>query len=372
MRRVLVINGPNLNLLGTRETGIYGHGTLEDLDRQVAEWGSRMGIDVVAFQSNHEGALIDRIHEARHEVDGIVINGGALTHYSYALHDALVAVALPSVEVHLSNIHAREPWRAVSVTGPASLRTIFGRGPVGYRDGIRALVNLTEAPPEEIPYGDDPEQVIDVRRPEGDGRHPAAVLLHGGFWRHEWSRDTIDSLAVDLHRRGWLTANVEYRRLGVGGAWPTPGEDVLAAIAAVAGRDDVDVSRIVLVGHSAGGHLALFASRWAPAATVVGLAPLSDLARALELDLGDGSVREVFADTGAAAADPTTDPPRVPQIIVHGTGDTKVPIELSSRYVEAARTAGAAVEYVTPDTGHFELLDPRSEVWEDVVAILER
>jgi len=139
---VLVVNGPNLNLLGTREPDIYGTTTLADLDRMCEEWGRGLGLTISTFQSNHEGAIIDRIQAAAGSTDGIVLNAGALTHYSYALYDALVAVALPTVEVHISDIHAREEWRTRSVIQPACLSQISGQGLDGYR---RALEILAES-----------------------------------------------------------------------------------------------------------------------------------------------------------------------------------------------------------------------------------
>jgi 3-dehydroquinate dehydratase-2 len=141
--RVLVVNGPNLNLLGFRRPEVYGHGTLSDLEASCAAWGSELGLEVETYQSNHEGAIIDRLHAALGTTDGIVINPGALTHYSYALHDAIEAVAIPTVEVHLSDITAREPWRATSVVAPACLTSIFGRGVSGYRDALEILANLS-------------------------------------------------------------------------------------------------------------------------------------------------------------------------------------------------------------------------------------
>lgn len=137
MPRIDVINGPNLNLLGSRQPEVYGTTTLAELEAHCLEWGRSAGVEVTHFQSNHEGALIDRIHEGG--ADGIVLNAGAFTHYSYALHDAIVAVSAPTVEVHISNIHAREPWRRVSVIRPACLTQISGEGIDGYRRAIEIL-----------------------------------------------------------------------------------------------------------------------------------------------------------------------------------------------------------------------------------------
>lgn len=132
--QILVINGPNLNLLGTREPGIYGSQTLVDIERSLAQVAADHGVRIAFFQSNHEGALVDRVHSARDDgTDFIIINAGAYTHTSVALRDALAAVAIPFVEVHLSNVHRREPFRHHSYLSELALGSIVGLGPAGYR-----------------------------------------------------------------------------------------------------------------------------------------------------------------------------------------------------------------------------------------------
>jgi len=138
--RVLLLNGPNLNLLGLREPGLYGAQTLAQIEADLQQQASGLGVSLETFQSNHEGALVDRIHAARGEVDGILINAGALTHTSIALRDALLGVAIPFVELHLSNVHAREPFRQQSYLADKALGVISGFGPASYRLALQGIV----------------------------------------------------------------------------------------------------------------------------------------------------------------------------------------------------------------------------------------
>jgi 3-dehydroquinate dehydratase-2 len=139
MKKILVINGPNLNMLGVREPNVYGGKTLNEINRRLEQLAKELNVELEFFQSNHEGAIIDRIHQAYAFQDAILINPGAFTHYSYAIRDAISAVGLPVVEVHLSNIHVRESFRHQSVMAAIVIGQICGFGHFSYELGLRAL-----------------------------------------------------------------------------------------------------------------------------------------------------------------------------------------------------------------------------------------
>jgi len=139
--QLLVLHGPNLNLLGTREPGLYGSSTLAEIDEALQQQAASLGVALASFQSNHEGALVDRIHQARGHCDGILINAAAYTHTSVAIRDALLAVEIPFVELHLSNTHAREPFRNHSTLADKAIGVICGFGPTSYRLALDGLVD---------------------------------------------------------------------------------------------------------------------------------------------------------------------------------------------------------------------------------------
>ena len=140
MKKILVLHGPNLNLLGLREPDVYGHETLEEINRRLVDLGDELGIEVECRQSNHEGQLIDWLHEARETMVGVVFNPGGYTHTSVALRDAVAAISLPVVEVHLSNVHGRDEFRQRSMIAPVCLGSIAGFGWRSYMLALRALV----------------------------------------------------------------------------------------------------------------------------------------------------------------------------------------------------------------------------------------
>jgi pimeloyl-ACP methyl ester carboxylesterase len=205
---------------------------------------------------------------------------------------------------------------------------------------------------ETVAYGGHPDQVADVRR--GDGEL-TAILLHGGFWRPEWTRSTTRALAVDLAVRGWTSWNVEYRRSGL--------DDMLADVAAALERCGPGT----VVGHSAGGHLALWAAATGRAERVVSLAGVTDLARAAREGIGENAAVDL------AGADPPThaDPMRLLPldarvVLVHGTEDDRVPVDYSRAFAAAS---GAELLELS-GVGHFDVIDPRSAAWAEVVARL--
>ena len=348
--RFLVVNGPNLNLLGTRQPDVYGSTTLADLEALIEKWAAAMGSETECVQSNSEGEIIDLIQGF--EGDGIVINPGAFTHTSHAIADAIRGVDVPSVEVHISNVREREPWRAHSLIAAACTRTIYGRGIVGYRNAMRHLLNRAAMPFSTVRYGPHPDNVGDLRVGGGD----LVVFAHGGLWRHEYERDTTESLAVDLTGRGFDTWNIEYRRLGTGGGWPASGHDVLTALDSIP-QLGLEPDRVIVVGHSAGSHLLMWA---APRSRVtielhVALAPLLDLEAAVEnADPGAEEAR-VFLESGAPAR---VDPGGVETVLVHGDADQIVPVSRSMGMAEHH-----VMEHHHTGCDHFSLLDPTKPEW---------
>jgi len=391
MKNIFVVHGPNLNLLGTREPEIYGSTTLAELEDEIAAEGAALGLHCTFFQSNHEGAIIDALHVTAGSVDAVLINAGALTHYSYALYDALVAIDKPTVEVHISNVHARESWRRQSVIRPAADHVIYGRGARGYADALRRLVATAAVPPRRISYGTAESQYGELRVPAGNGPHPVAVLIHGGFWRDVWTLDLMDPLAVDLHGRGLAVWNIEYHRVGSGGGWPLTMEDVAAAIdylGVLAPEYGLDLTDVVAIGHSAGGHLALWSAARPeqypeqPDAEpdviphrVVALAPVADLAEGHRQNLGEGAVEEFLRrspeegpERYEVASPAALLPLGVRQLIVHGDADVRVPIDLSQAYADSAAALDDDVTFhAHKGSDHFDIIDPASPEWAGVI-----
>ncbi len=257
------------------------------------------------------------------------------------------------------------------------------------------LSRRAAAPDLTLPYGDLPDQVADVRLPSGDGPRPLVVVVHGGFWMAEFDRAHAGAQSVGLVDAGYVVATVDYRRIGQrGGGWPGTFDDLAAltdavpslVASALPGR--VDTTSTVLVGHSAGGHLAAWAaarhrlpsqSPWhrdTPlAASVVSLAGVLDLERSHKLGLGGHAASRLLGGSPSrrrdryARADPTALLPTGGRLVaVHGTLDETVPVEISRRYVDRALSAGDQAELMEIDgCGHYELIDPLSRAWPTVL-----
>ncbi len=271
---------------------------------------------------------------------------------------------------------------------------ISGRGEHSLTWALEFLVNANAHPYTTLRYGDDPEQIGDLRLPAvaAPGRTPLIALLHGGFWREAYRRDVMAALAVDLARRGIASWNVEYRRVGgSGGGCPQTFEDVARAVdfsAGLCARHRLSAASPVVIGHSAGGHLALWSAARArlppgavgaaPAVTpslVVALGAVADLAMARAEGIGAGAVAAFLPSPADEAwADPRSLLPiGVPQLIVHGTADESVPWHIADSYVRAASAARDRVEFLSlPDETHMPLIDPRSDAWRHTFAAMSR
>ncbi len=244
------------------------------------------------------------------------------------------------------------------------------------------------APPPDftVAYGDHPDQIADVRLPpEGPEVQPIIIFIHGGFWKPTYDRAHAGPLASDLAARGYIVANLEYRRMGVGGGgWRGTFDDVAdgvtelpGLIAQTLGLADADDGGVIVMGHSAGGHLALWvASHVEGIRGVVALAPVADLARAYTLGLGGGAVGQLLGGGPGEvpdrylSADPMANlPTGVPTVVVHGALDLQVPVEISRDFVAAAKAAEDPTSLVElADIDHFAVIDPLSPAWPAVLS----
>lgn len=264
-----------------------------------------------------------------------------------------------------------------------AIRTVT---PSTYPEPYRRLAEVGQVPATRFRYSRHPDGWADLRVPAGDGPHPVAILVHGGFWRMPWGADLMHAVASHLQRNGWATWNIEYRRVGVaGGGWPGTFLDVAAAVDALASLSPptLRLRSTVAIGHSAGGQLALWLAarnalppgapganpRLVPSA-VIGLAPISDLVAAAALGLGHDAAQELLGagpeedhDRYALASPRSRLPLGVPQLLIHGTEDPCVPVSMTEDYATAASAAGDSVEFVGLRAGHAEMIDPASPAW---------
>jgi len=375
---IAILNGPGV------------HVDRDGLQRWCDEWSNDLGVNLSCQFAGDERELMQALADASSEARGILVNPG--TGDVVAVQQAVEGSALPVVWVDVQEAERPRPRLLEDV----SVAAIRGRGVWGYRWAAQYLLQRLEWPFTVVPYGSERDQVGDLRLPaNGDGPWPVAVLLHGGFWRERWERDTIEPLAIDLTRRGFATWNLEYRRVGpFGGGWPSTCEDVAAGIDALADLADLhplDLSRVVYIGHSAGGQLALWAVKrhgmHTPARVspmlVVSLAGVADLEECAHRGLGDtgdaaaalmGAEPEQRPAEYAAASPMRSLPLGVPQLVVQGRLDnTPDLVDMSRLYAQAASEAGDSVDFLElDDADHFHLIVPSSHAWPLIVERIER
>lgn len=349
------------------------------LPDRCATWARRTGTEVQVLGPVDRDTLSAVLDQGRY--------AGAVVEVTPVRHDDTVAAAITHAGRPVVAVNRDVPSDDRAVVEAACTTTISGRGTSGYLWALGHLHALCTHPPTTVPYGDHDAQIGDLRLLTTPPRAPVVVLVHGGFWRHEWGRDLMDGLAPDLSRRGYGTWNIEYRRVGpTGGGWPRTGHDVVRAVTRLAAlaADRVDLDRVVLLGHSAGAQLALRAAEQLrthhrPPALVVSLSGVFDLEAAVREGVGWGSV-EAFVGGGPdevpeayrAAAPIAHLPLGVPQLLVHGTGDAHVPPAQSEVFQRASAAAGDAVELITADgADHFALIDPSTSAWATTVAAIE-
>lgn len=275
--------------------------------------------------------------------------------------------------------------------GAAALASCSRNPSVGHGD---SSANSKEAmAAQRYAYGSDPSQFAELYLPAGQLRTGVVVIIHGGFWRSQYTLDLGVPLAEDLSSRGFACWNLEYRRVGNGGGWPQTFEDVAAGIdllASAAEEHSLDTSTTTALGHSAGGHLAVWAAGRSflpvdapgggvPAVPLTGVVSQSgvlNLQRAHEERLGNGAVRDFLGEPDGEKfrlADPMTATPlAVPVLALHGKEDTTVPLGQSQSYVDAARAAGAQAELVQIPGDHFAMITPGTAAWTQVAAAVER
>ncbi|HEX3327490.1 MAG TPA: alpha/beta fold hydrolase [Actinomycetota bacterium] len=221
--------------------------------------------------------------------------------------------------------------------------------------------------PHRVSYGDHREQVADLWFPHSETTPRVVVLIHGGCWQKRYRRDLENDVAADLVARGYAVWNVEYRRLGAGGGWPECRDDVVLSITALEKLGvAIDPSPLVVVGHSAGGYLALLAAPDIPARGVVAQAPVADLRLAARLRSCTSGVGALLQQ---GAPSPIDEPPDLPHLLIHGDADRDVPVEIGRAYWKAV----PAAEFVElPGCGHYEHLDPASDAWQVAVRWIDQ
>ena len=365
--RALIFNGPGADV---------DPATMEMFARR---WESSLGVSIRVVAASSPEHAADELGAALEGVDVAVVNPGTAD-----LVDA-VPPDLPCAFVGFSY-----PGTAAARFDRGPLEDIAGRALDGYRWAIKYLIACCAWPFDLYRYGDERDQVAELRLPEGPGAHPVVVIIHGGGWKALWRKDIMAPMAVDLARRGYATWNIDFRRLGSGGGWPATFADVAAAIDAldeVIELASLDAGRIALLGHSSGGQLALWAAapgctRLRPAA-VVSLAGLVDLVEGSRRELigGENVVAKLLGGTPdevpdryASASPRALLPLGTPQILVQGLSDYILDLVDQNRvYAREAKVLGDAVRLIEIEGAeHLDLIEPGSAGWPVVVDSIEQ
>ncbi len=364
--RVLIFDGPGISIEPS---------TLALFARR---WESSLGVSI-RVASAAGGDAADELRRACERIDAAVVNPGT----------ADLLEALPP-EILTAFVGLSLPGTPAARFDRGPIEDIAGRTLDGYRWAIKYLLACSEWPVAIYRYGDARDQVAELRIPEGPGPHPVVVLIHGGAWKAIWRKDLMAAMAVDFARRGLATWNIEFRRLGAGGGWPTTFEDVSSAIGALRGLGEqvpLDPSRVVFVGHSSGGHLAL----WAAARDrtpirpigVVSLAGISDLVEGAGRRMfgGDNSVAELLGgapdevpERYASASPRALLPLGAPQTLVQGLDDHLIDLVDQNRtHARDAEAAGDDVRLIEIEGAtHMDLIEPSSPAWAAVAREVEQ
>jgi acetyl esterase/lipase len=360
-------------------------GTVRLLGELLGSWDVSSGSEIAVATGRDE--MLGEIERGLSEADGVIVTPGEWDDLKFVADVSpqsprIVAVGMEDADAAASGASAA--W---------GLPAIRGRGLDGFRWAVAWLAQRLEYPFEELAYGDHPDQIADLRLPENAGAPPpVAVFLHGGFWRERWVRDTIEPIAIDLARRGFATLNVEYRRVRDGfPGWRQSAGDVATAIDQLSTfADRLDLSRVVLVGHSAGAQLAAWAIKRRGLPTtpvgpvhpraVVLLAGMVDLHETARRGLGDTG-NPTIAFVGATVersddyewASPQTNLPLgVAQIVVQGLRDSPDFVDIARTYAKKAKSAGDEARYLEFEDGdHFTVITPSRREWDATVTAIQ-
>jgi acetyl esterase/lipase len=372
--KVRVINGPGVAVDG------------ELLQEWLAIWSRSLGLSSELVECLDHQALLRELERSADDNHAVLLNPGSLGGNSELVSGAR-GTGQPTVWVDVRDAMHHEPQVASSDT-----MRVRGRGIDGYRWALRRLAQYIASPPSVVAYGGSPDQVGDLRLPPGTGPHAVVLLIHGGSWQEAWERDTIEPLAIDLMHRGYATLNIEYRRVGPSkGGWPNTCTDIASAmrkLTSLSAEHRLDLERLVIVGHSAGGHLALWAAAQRGVTPdqradvvpelVVSLAGIPDLIECSRRGLGDGgniaasfmgARYDVDPEAYRLASPAESLPLGVSQLLVQGTGDAWADlVDLNRLYARSARAAGDRIELLELDGAtHFDVIDPLSDAWHATV-----